>query len=89
MRVVRVPDHVVSRSFGSETVVLNLATGQYHGLNETAGRMLEVLSEVGEVGKAATVISAEYGRQAVEIEADLNELCDLLVERSLLDVAEA
>ena len=35
------PQHVVYRSFPSETVVLNLQTGSYHGLNATAGRMLD------------------------------------------------
>ena len=33
--VVRVPEHVVYRDFAEQTVVLNLRTGRYHGLNET------------------------------------------------------
>ena len=28
----RVPEHVVYRSFGEETVVVNLRSGKYHGL---------------------------------------------------------
>ena len=39
----RLPDHVVYRTFVYETVVLNLQTGKYHGLNRTGGRMLELL----------------------------------------------
>src|SRR3990170_1998979 len=39
----RLPDHVVVRTFVLETVVLNLETGQYHGLNPTAGTILEML----------------------------------------------
>ena len=46
MQSVRIPKHVVFRSFGSETVLLNLSTGQYHGLRGTGGRMLEVLAEI-------------------------------------------
>ena len=38
-----VPDHVVYREFVNETVVLNLETGTYHGLNPSGGRMLEAL----------------------------------------------
>src|SRR3954454_1637552 len=41
--VVEISDHVVHRSFEEETLLLNLETGQYHGLNETGGRMLELL----------------------------------------------
>lgn len=33
-----VPDHVVYRAFVDETVVLNLDTGRYHGLNAVGGR---------------------------------------------------
>jgi DNA-binding CsgD family transcriptional regulator len=42
---VRVPQHVVHRAFPARTVVLNLETGKYHGLNPTAGRMLTALEQ--------------------------------------------
>ena len=45
----RVPDHVVYRKYVRETVILNLDTGTYHGLNRSGGKMLETL------GAAATV----------------------------------
>src|SRR3954452_7531113 len=59
---VRLPDHVVFRRFAAETVVLNITTGKYHGLNPTAGRMLELLSAAGSVPEAATQMAAEDGR---------------------------
>ena len=40
---VSIAPHVVYRSFATETVILNLQTGRYHGLNKTGGRMLELL----------------------------------------------
>ena len=43
-----VPEHVVYREFVQETVILNLETGTYHGLNPSGGKMLETL------GAAAT-----------------------------------
>ena len=78
---VRVPDDVVYRSFGHETVVLSLAEGTYHSVNATGGRMLEALDQVGSVSRAATFLAHEYGRQLSEIEQDLIEFCELLVER--------
>ncbi len=57
----RLPQHVVHRSFVSETVVLNLRTGRYHGLNPTAGRMLEALEAASTVGDAVPVLAGEYG----------------------------
>jgi hypothetical protein len=35
-----VPDGVVHRDFEAETLLLNLRSGTYHGLNVTGGRML-------------------------------------------------
>lgn len=80
----RVPQSVVFRSFPAETVVLNLETGKYHGLNPTAGRMLEEVSRSDSVGAAATLLAAEYGRLREEIEADLCSLCRALLERGLI-----
>src|SRR5436190_998507 len=38
---ISVPDHVVLRRFADDCIALNLSTGQYHGLNETAAAMLD------------------------------------------------
>ena len=54
---VRLPQHVVHRSFVAETVVLNLRTGKYHGLNPTAGKMLEALDAAPTVGAAVPVLA--------------------------------
>ena len=58
----RVPTGVVYRNFANETVVLNLDTGLYHGLNPTAGRMLETIERVPSVGEAAAALAEEYER---------------------------
>jgi hypothetical protein len=85
---VRLPDHVVFRRFAAETVVLNITTGKYHGLNPTAGRMLELLSAAGSVPEAATQMAAEYGRPVEEIERDMNDFCEGLLERGLIEVEQ-
>ena len=81
----RVPDHVVYRSFPGETVALNLNTGRYHGLNPIAGRMIEVLAETGGIDKATPLLAAEYGQPEERIEADLRGLCADLIERGLIE----
>lgn len=82
----RPPDHVVHRSFVAETVVLNLRTGQYHGLNPTAGRMLDALEQSPTVASAAALIADEYGQEQVTIEADLVAFCSDLLERELVEI---
>jgi hypothetical protein len=84
---VRVPEHVVRRDFAAETVVLNLNTGKYHGLNPTAGRMLATLEEVGSVSEAAARISAEFERPLADVERDISEFCASLLERELIEIS--
>jgi hypothetical protein len=82
---VRLPEHVVHRAFAAETVVLNLETGKYHGLNPVAGRMLAVLEQGGTVQDAARRLAAEYDQPLETIEKDLCGLCTDLLERGLIE----
>lgn len=83
---VNVPQHVVHRSFQSETVMLNLETGQYHGLNPIAGRMLEELERQESIAAAAAAIASEYGQPEEEVAADLCNLCLGLRSRGLVSL---
>lgn len=85
---VRLPEHVVYRAFVKETVVLNLQSGKYHGLNPTGGRMLEVLVGAPTVRDAAAKLTDEYGLPAEQIEGDLCDFCGDLLERGLIEIGE-
>lgn len=85
-RRARIPDHVVHRAFPSETVVLNLETGKYHGLNATAGRMFVALERSGSVDAAATVLAGEFNVPRDQIVRDLRDLCRSLADRGLLEL---
>jgi hypothetical protein len=84
----RMPHHVVCRSFVAETVVLNLQTGQYHGLNPTAGRMLEALQAAPTAGAAVAGLAEEYGVAREQIERDLLALAVGLLERGLIETVD-
>jgi hypothetical protein len=79
-----IPQNVVFRSFATETVVLNLNTGKYHGLNPVAGRMMETVANAATIGEAASQLADEYGREPAEIERDLCDLCLGLEGRGLI-----
>jgi Coenzyme PQQ synthesis protein D (PqqD) len=83
---VRLPEHVAHRSFGDETVVVNLRSGKYHGLNRTALRMLEVLTESPSVGDAVPLLADELGADTARVEADVLDLCRGLAERGLVEL---
>jgi coenzyme PQQ synthesis protein D (PqqD) len=84
---VTVPQHVVYRPFVSETVLLNLQTGLYHGINPIGGRMLEVLEHAEDVRAGAAVLAEEFGVPQERVEQDMVEFCLGLLERELIELA--
>jgi Coenzyme PQQ synthesis protein D (PqqD) len=82
---VRVPEHVVYRKFAEDTVVLNLQTGRYHGLNPTAATMVEILCGAPNVAAAAERLAPEWDVAPDVLLADLLELCEGLERRGLIE----
>jgi len=83
---VSVPAHVVYRAFAAETVILNLETGKYHGLNVTGGRMLQLLDGAETIADAASAFARDYGKRLSEVEDDIRAFCTRLCERGLIDI---
>jgi hypothetical protein len=83
----QVPEHVVYRAFEQETLLLNLDTGQYHGLNATGGRLIELLGPAGGVLREAIgLLAQEYDVAFDEIAPDLVAFCHALEERGLIAI---
>lgn len=85
---VHVPEDVIFRSFAEETVALNLQTGTFHGLNTTAGRMVELVARAHRARDAVGQLAEEYGVPDERIAADLEDLLRLLVDRRLIEIDE-
>ena len=83
---ISIPSDVVRRAFGEETVLLNLGTGHYHGLNETGGYMLDLLERNGDAVATAQQVSKELDAPLEVVTRDLAELCQRLAERGLIAV---
>lgn len=80
------PEHVVYRAFATETVVLNLQTGKYHGLNPTAAEMLRAINEAPTLQDAAEQLAVTYQRPVSELEQDLCDFCTELLDRELIQL---
>jgi hypothetical protein len=81
-----VPAHVAQREFVEQSIAVNLETGQYHGLNPTAARMVELLADRGKVADAIEPLANEFDQPRHVIERDLLQLCRLLAERGLIEL---
>jgi hypothetical protein len=82
-----VPKTVLSRTVGTETILLNLETSTYHSLNSVGGRFWSLILEGNDFRQALTTLRAEYDVEPSQLEADLRELCDELQSLSLLQPA--
>ena len=67
-------------------MVLNLQTGKYHGLNPTAGSMLEALERADSLSAAAAAAALDFEQPQATVEQDMCDLCDALLERGLIEV---
>lgn len=83
-----VPKTVLSRTVGTETILLNLETSTYHSLNSVAGRFWALILEGNDFQQALATLRDEYDVEPAQLEADLRELCDELQSLSLLQATE-
>jgi hypothetical protein len=83
---VTLPAHVVYRAFAAETVMLNLQTGQYHGINATGGQMVEILERSASVRDAAAELERRFSVPRAELERDLCDFCTDLSVRGLIQI---
>ena len=81
---VSVPESVLFRELGDESVLLNLDSERYFGLDDVGTRMFAVMSGADSLQAACETLSAEYGVPVETIQHDLTELVDKLVARGLL-----
>jgi hypothetical protein len=80
----QIPKCVLSRTVGTETILLNLETSTYHSLNSVGGRFWTLLLQGKDFQQAVTALHNEYEVEPARLEADLHELCVELESLSLL-----
>jgi hypothetical protein len=84
---VRKPEHVVMRELDGESILLNLETERYFGLDEVGTRMWAELMAQPSVEGACRALEREYDVEPVVLRRDLESLIGQLVESGLLETA--
>lgn len=85
-----VSKNVVAREVGGELVLLDLASGQYFGLDPVGGRIWELLSErPHDLKELCDQIEAEFDAPRERIETDLRALTEQLSEQELISAQVA
>ncbi len=80
------PAHVLVRFLDRESVLLNLETEQYFGLDETGTRMWQLVTGSPSIDAAYQELLAEFDVEPELLRSNLTELVCRLVESGLLQV---
>lgn len=83
------PTHVLVRLLDQESVLLNLETEQYFGLDETGTRMWQLVTTSPNIDAAYEALLAEYDVQPEMLRENLTELLAHLIDHGLLQVLPA
>ncbi|HZS10725.1 MAG TPA: PqqD family protein [Nitrospirales bacterium] len=85
---VRIPSDVVFRDLAGETILLNLTTGTYFGLDAVATRVWRHVQDHGSTDTVIPAMLAEYDVDAARLGGDVDALIAQLLEKGLLVDAE-
>ena len=86
-RKMTIPDHVMARQVGDETVILDLGSGHYFGLDPVGARIWRLVEEGRSVPQIVATLLDEYEVTADQLQRDVDALLDDLVTRGLLEVS--
>jgi hypothetical protein len=86
---ISVPVDVLVQELQGESVLLNLNSERYFGLDEVGTRMWTVLSKSQSIQQAYDALLAEYDVEPDVLRRDLVDLIDKLVDRGLVEIGNA
>lgn len=78
--------NVMARQVGEETVVLDLASGTYFGLDRVGARLWHLLGEGKTLSEICNVMLDEYEVSREELERDALALAQDLAARNLISM---
>jgi len=85
---VRAAENVLIRGLEGESVLLNLDTESYFGLDDVATRMWSVLTTTDTVQASYEVLAQEYDVSEEKLREDLGALIGELIEHGLVEIEE-
>ncbi len=84
---VRIPQEVLARKVGGETVMLDLASGTYFGLDPIGTRIWELFGQGKTLAEVCDVMTSEYEVSHDDIKRDVLSLVEELSNRGLIGPA--
>jgi len=83
-----IPGDVLFQDVSGETVLLDMDSEQYFGLDEVGTRIWAMLNEGRAAGQIVDMLLEEYEVERVSLQGDVNELLASLLEAGLIEKAD-
>ena len=83
-----IPPQVMARTVGDETVILDLASGTYFGLDPVGARIWALMGERKTLAEICATMLEEYEVEREKLETDVLRLSGELMERGLVVPAQ-
>lgn len=83
---VLIPENVMFRELEGESVILDLDSESYFGLDTVGTRMWQLLTEGESIQHAYDVLLAEFDVDVETLRRDLEDLLDELTSKGLLEI---
>ena len=83
---VTIPTQVMARTVGDETVILDLASGTYYGLDPVGARIWQLFVDGQTLAQVRDTMLAEYDVSVDDLERDLNRLLSELSDKNLISL---
>jgi hypothetical protein len=81
-----IPSQVMARQVGDETVILDLGSGTYFGLDPVGARIWQLMGEGRTFGEICDTLLDEYDVARETLERDVIELADKLLAQKLISI---
>jgi hypothetical protein len=88
-RHLRISDAAVVRDLDGESVILNIESGIYFGLDRIGTRVWQLIEEHGDVDAIVRVMGDEYDADPQTLRADAEALVAVLIEKRLIIEGDA
>ena len=86
---ISVPKHVLVRVFENESVILNLDTESYHGLDDVGTRMWTVITQSASIQEAFEALLSAYEVEPTRLRQDLDDFLEKLRQRGMVELVAA
>ena len=84
-----IPEFVILQLLGEESILLNLKTNVYYGLDPVGTRMVQTLEQVSTITQALPILLSEFDVTSAILSEDMTHLTQQLLEHGLLqEIAE-